>query len=542
MSSPSDPFERIFSDLDAAAEGSLRPAKDQEEAETVEMLCDAIARFAERHVDPERIDADHSIPKELIQQAAEMGLFGISIPTEFGGAGLSMCACCKVVEALGMADTSLGVTIGLHAGLGLRGLVRLAPKKLQERTLPRLATGEDIACFCITESEAGSDIASVRTTAIQDGDELLVNGSKIFVTNGAFANVATTVVRSPGLGGSRRGHSMIFIPLNDRPGVTRDAEENKLGIRGTSTCSLHFEDLRIPIDHVIGEPGKGLDNIQHVLTWGRTLMAAGCIGLAQVAYDKALAQSTQRIQFKRRLAEFGMVREMLAGMRFRLHAMECLIRVVTRLEDQDPESIIWESSVAKIFCTEAAWQVIDDSLQLHGGSGFIEETGVARLLRDCRVTRIFEGANEVLRFHLASALFAGKQGEISTLAAKLDSTLSEPAKAFDALRAQLNEAVALAKKKHGLRIFKRQMVQHRLADAAINLYTMQAVLIRAQGELGRGSFDDEAKDLCLFSCHELRRRVEISLDGQDDNADELASNLAVAACASIGEDLEEKIV
>ncbi len=538
-----DPFCRVLEDFDGQAGGLLGWGASPEEDETLRMLDAAIARFADRHLDAARIDAEARIPPEAIAAAAEMGLFGVSIPEPFGGSGLSMKACSRVVGQLGRADRSMGVTVGLHAGLGLRGLNMLGTPEQHARYLPSLASGERIACFSITESEAGSDIASMRTTAVPDGDELVLNGSKIYVTNGGFGSLATIVARTPGLGGTARGHSMLLVPL-DLPGVSRDAEEHKLGIRGSSTCSLHFDDVRLPADHLLGEPAKGLDHMALVLTWGRTLMAAGCIGLAQEAADKTLTQVTERRQFKRMIAEFGMVREKLADMRCRIHAMECLVRLVTGLEDASPDSIIWESSVAKIFCSEAAWQVTDDAVQLHGGSGFIEETGIARLLRDCRITRIFEGANELLRFHMASAAFTWKPStlaEAPSAAERMGDLLAEEARAFDTLRIRLADRLAAEKKAHGLKVFKRQMVQRRVADAAIGLYTLLGLLLRAHAHRRAGSLDDDLHAVTRRAAHLLRRQIEHSLDDGAGATDEEASRIAAAACKRAGAPLEETI-
>ncbi len=540
---PPDPFRRVIDDFDAQAGHLQRWSADAEEDETLRLLEAAIARFAERELDDARIDAQAAIPPEVIAAAAEMGLFGISIAPEYGGAGLSMKACSRVVGLLGRADRSFGVSVGLHAGLGLRGLNQLGSPEQKQRYLPQLASGERIACFSITESEAGSDIASMRTTAVADGDGLRLNGSKIYVTNGGFGSLATIVARTPELGGSRRGHSMLLVPLESE-GVSRDAEEHKLGIRGSSTCSLHFEDVRLPLDHVLGEPARGLDHMALVLTWGRTLMAAGCIGIAEAALERAAAHVCERVQFKRPIAEFGMVREKLAVMRARIHAMESLVRLVTRLEDERPDSIVWESSVAKIVCSELVWQVVDEALQLHGGSGFIEETGMARLLRDCRITRIFEGANELLRYHMASAALTWKPAamvEGPRLAPRMGELLADEAAAFDGLLSRLAERLASEKKAHGLKVFKRQMMQRRVADAACGLYTLLALLLRARGAAAAGTLDEATLRWTQYGAVLLCAEVERQLDAAAGTSDALASRIAADECARLGLDLEETI-
>ncbi|MBW1810086.1 MAG: acyl-CoA dehydrogenase family protein [Deltaproteobacteria bacterium] len=543
MSKSANPFLRVLNNFEEAARQIVSAGSNPEELETIDILKNAIARFGQKYINDAEIDAASEIPPEAIKAAAEMGLFGISIEEQYDGAGLSMKATCSVIEALSRLDRSLGVSIGLHAGLGLRGLNYFGSRELKQTYLPRLASGELIACFSVTESEAGSDIASVRTTAIEDGDQLVINGSKIYATNGGFANLATIIARTPGLGGSRRGHSMILVPL-DSPGIQRDSEEHKLGIKGSSTCSLHFEDVRVGIDHIIGTPARGLDHLNHVLSWGRTLMAAGCIGLARTAFERTLEQVTVRRQFNRMIGEFGMVRQMVADMRTRIHAMESVIRLCTQSEDQKPDSIGWESSVAKIYCSESAWQIADDTVQLHGGSGYIEETGVARLLRDCRITRIFEGANELLRFHMAAAAFSWKSeqfGQARPLSKMLDQSLSKLGGRFDSLLRRFAESLVSLKKKYGLKVFQRQMDQRRIADAAQGLYLMLALLARAQGELKSGRLTDEMLVWTEYSLTRSADLIEHSLGHIDSVQNELASRIAAGECERIGSPLKENI-
>jgi alkylation response protein AidB-like acyl-CoA dehydrogenase len=519
----------------------VRDGRDADEDETIRLLLAAVARFGLKLINEKQIDSEAHIPSEVLSAAAKMGLFGLTIPTTYGGAGLSMKGACRVIQALSEIDRSVGVTIGLHNGLGLRGLITFGSENLKTRYLPSLARGDSIACFAVTESEAGSDIAALTTTAIADGADLVINGSKIYVTNGGLAQVATIVARTPGLAGSRRGHSLILVPL-DSPGVTRDAEEHKLGIRGSSTCTVHFDNVRVGMDHILGQPSKGLDHLSYVLSWGRTMMAAGCLGCAQAALEKTLAQVTGRRQFKRPIAEFGMVREKIARMRSRLHEMECAIRLVTWIEDDQPGSIIWESSVAKVFSSESAWKVADDAVQLHGGSGFIEETGVARYLRDVRITRIFEGANELLRFHLASTAFTWEPVQVangSKLAGQLDTRLAHEAAEFDNLRRRFAEALTVQRNKYGIKVFQRQMTQQRIADASINLYVLLAILARAHGESKQGRLNDMLVTWTRYSAHELCKIVRHNLEDLDDNSNDLANQIAKNECDRAGCILKE---
>ncbi|NMB76612.1 MAG: hypothetical protein GYA21_15970, partial [Myxococcales bacterium] len=541
MAPLADPFRRVLSNFSARARSTLSDARDAEEAETVQALERSVERFSQRLVDPARIDAEARIDPGVLSAAKELGLFGMTIPQEFGGAGLSMKAACRVMRCLGRQDASVGVSIGLHNGLGLRGLIHLGTPEQKQKYLPDLAAGRKIACFSATEAGAGSEIAAIRASAVEDGDGFVLSGEKIYVTNGGFADLATVPARTPGLGGSRRGLTLFLVPL-DLPGVSRGREEHKLGIKGSSTCTLHFDEVRLPRSAILGEVSRGLDHLAHILEWGRTLMAAGCIGLMQNAWEKTLFQVTNRKQFGRVIGEFGMVREKLAAMRSRLHALESAMRLSTALDEEGSEGIPQESLVLKLACTEWAFAAADEAVQLHGGSGFIEETGVARLLRDVRITRIFEGANEVLRFHLASAAFAWDAEALShsRLAPLVDDTLRPEAERFDGLLQALAAALAAQKKTFGIKVFVRQMAQRRIASATTALYLSLCVLARAQGEMAAGSADDALLDLTRLVLGELAATAQVELSSFDEARDALASRIAARECERAGCALKEK--
>lgn len=541
MAPLADPFRRVLSNFSARARSTLSDARDAEEAETVQALERSVERFSQRLVDPARIDAEARIDPGVLSAAKELGLFGMTIPQEFGGAGLSMKAACRVMRCLGRQNASVGVSIGLHNGLGLRGLIHLGTPEQKQKYLPDLAAGRKIACFSATEAGAGSEIAAIRASAVEDGDGFVLSGEKIYVTNGGFADLATVPARTPGLGGSRRGLTLFLVPL-DLPGVSRGREEHKLGIKGSSTCTLHFDEVRLPRSAILGEVSRGLDHLAHILEWGRTLMAAGCIGLMQNAWEKTLFQVTNRKQFGRVIGEFGMVREKLAAMRSRLHALESAMRLSTALDEEGSEGIPQESLVLKLACTEWAFAAADEAVQLHGGSGFIEETGVARLLRDVRITRIFEGANEVLRFHLASAAFAWDAEALShsRLAPLVDDTLRPEAERFDGLLQALAAALAAQKKTFGIKVFVRQMAQRRIASATTALYLSLCVLARAQGEMAAGSADDALLDLTRLVLGELAATAQVELSSFDEARDALASRIAARECERAGCALKEK--
>ncbi len=448
---------------------------EQAEPEVVDLLLPEVARFMARDVDGAAIDREGLIPPAVREAAGRLGLFGMTIPGAYGGAGLSLGAASRVVAEMARVDRSVAIMVGLHCGLGTRGLVELGNPALKSRWLPRLASGATIASFAATEANAGSDLMAIRTTGRATEHGLRIEGEKSYVTNGGFAGLFTVLARTPGLGGAR-AHSLVCIPA-DTPGIVLGREEDKLGIRGSSTVTVTFDGAVVPLDHVLGTPGKGLEHAYEILTWGRTLMSAGCVGTARGALDAARAHVAARRQFGRAVGEFGATRAHVAWMAARTHAMQAMVSSVAELHAAG-SSIEIESAMAKVFCSDGAFEVCDRSLQLHGALGFLEETGVARMLRDCRITRIFEGANDVLLVRVGAGVLGGK----GTFDVRCVPELSDVAERLEgAERTLRHEARAMAERL-GVEAIRHQVALQRLARALIALRAAAAVLERASGE------------------------------------------------------------
>ncbi|MDP2311568.1 MAG: acyl-CoA dehydrogenase family protein [Pseudomonadota bacterium] len=452
-------------------------------------FCDSVDRFARASVDARRIDAAHRIEPAVIEGLAELGVFGVSIPEAYGGADLGLPGVCSVVTTLARHDRSVATTVGLHLGLGTRGLVAFGSDALKAAWLPDLAAGRRIAAFATTEAGAGSDLAAIRTRAlpVPASDQLEVDGEKIFVTNGGFARVYTLTAATPGLGGARKGHSLLLVAREDA-GVTAGPEEDKLGLRGSSTTTLHLDAVRVPADRVIGVPGEGMTHLGHVLAWGRTVLAAGCVGSADAALGATVAYVAQRRQFGRTLDAFEVVREQVAEMAAVRFAMEALVRAASRLSG---EHLLSRSVAAKVFCSEGNWEIVDTAIQLHGGVGYIEETGLALLLRDARITRIFEGANDVLRVHLGTieAMSPPERRPLRGI-----SPLGRVADAFDA---GVEELRAHLRGRYGIRLAREQRLLHRLGQLAVLRDACDAAVVRAAEEETPASADLAAHWLAL---------------------------------------------
>ncbi|MCB9734555.1 MAG: acyl-CoA dehydrogenase family protein [Deltaproteobacteria bacterium] len=376
-----------------------RPGRADDDPARV--FADELSRFLAERVDPARVDADHRLPEGLLGELAELGVFGVSIPERWGGSELGLGGACTLVEALAHRDRAVATTVGLHVGLGTRGLVAFATDAQRDRWLPDLASGRRLAAFATTEPGAGSDLSRLATRARLDPatGRLRVDGQKIYVTNGGLARTYTIAVATEGLGGAAFGQNLLVLERDD--GVVVGAEERKLGLRGSSTTSLFLDGVDVGVDRVIGAPGSGHKVIGQVLAFGRTAMAAGCTGTAWAALEGATRHVAERRQFGKPLAAQPVVRVQLADMVGGLLAMRAIVAATGRVEHDEAE-LERRSLAAKVFCSEMDWTICDTALQLHGGSGYVEETGAALLLRDARITRIFEGANDVLLSRLGA--------------------------------------------------------------------------------------------------------------------------------------------
>lgn len=415
----------------------------------------SVRDFCRREVRALDIDERGAIPPSVLEGLRELGLFGATLPPEWGGAGLSALDATKLVATLARFDRSVATTVGLHLGLGTRGLVAFGSRAQHERYLPQLATGTCIAAFATTEPAAGSDLSALEATAREADGGLVLNGTKLYVTNGALCSLLTVTARTPGLGGAEHGTSLLLVDPHQRR-VVRQREERKLGLRGSSTTAFVFDDCRLERSALLGEPGSGARQLVEVLSWGRLLLSAGCTGTAQTALTAALAHVHTRKQFRRPLLAQSVVQHQLSRAWALTFGMRALVEAAASKEADRP-ALARLTTSAKVFCSEAAGQVTDLALQLHGGSGYIEDTGLALLARDSRVTRIFEGANDVLVTH------AGQEMLTHPCSPDAPGELRELAAAVASRRAALCDDRAAP----GLRALSRRAEIHALGQAVV---------------------------------------------------------------------------
>lgn len=372
--------------------------------ETFGQLLETIARFTRERLIPNemRVEEENDIPAEIVQEMRDLGLFGMSIPEEYGGLGLSMRQEALAVIELCRASLAFRSLIGTNVGIGAQGIVMDGDDEQKKRYLPGLASGELIASFALTEPDVGSDAASIRTSARRDGDDFIINGTKRFITNATRASVFTLMARTNPDEKGAAGITAFLVPA-DTPGIRLGKVDRKMGQRGTRTCDVIFEDARIPASAIIGGPqrlGMGFKTAMKVLDRGRIHVSAMAVGTARRMLDEALGYALERKQFGRSISEFQLVQAMLADSQTELAAGRALLLSAADALDRDGSAIL-EASCSKYYCTEMAGRVADRAVQIHGGSGYMAEYAVERLYRDVRLLRIYEGTSQIQQLVIA---------------------------------------------------------------------------------------------------------------------------------------------
>ena len=369
----------------------------------VRQLCDEIRRFIRNEVDPRSrwIEENDEIPADLLQKARELGLFGLTIPEEYGGIGLDLAGKCAVEEEMGKTNYGFATVIGNHTGISSTGIVSIGNPEQKRKYLPRMATGEWIGAFALTEPQAGSDPASLRTRAVKKGDRYILNGEKIFITNAGLANVFTVMAVTDSTKGIK-GISAFIVERNF-PGFSIGRNELKMGMHGCTTAPLAFTDCEVPAENLLGAEGMGYVQAMKTLTAGRVTVAARSCGIM----DKLIAQSVDymktRTQGGKKLAEHQGLQWMLADMSVARDAARGLTqRAIEALLRGERGTM--EASAAKLFATEALGRVVDAAVQIHGGMGYMREVGIETTFRDVRIVRIYEGTSEIQRNIIAGQL------------------------------------------------------------------------------------------------------------------------------------------
>jgi len=370
-----------------------------------EALRRLIREFARKEVAPiaAEIDREGRIPFETLRKAGEIGLLGVCFPQEYGGMGAGETGYCIMMEELGRVCTSTATNIGAHIGIGAMTIHLDGTKAQKEKYLTPLARGEKLAAFLLTESGAGSDAAAIRTRAVRDGDHWVINGTKTFNTNGSFADIATVMaVTDPTLGA--RGGITAFIVEADSPGYEVGRHEDKMGIRGSSTAELVFDNLRVPHENVLGKVGEGFVSFMKSLDMGRLTVGAASVGGAQMALDASVRWARTRRQFGAELAHKQSVQWMIADMATEIEALRSLVyRAAWMVDTGQPFTRL--AAMCKVYGSEVASRAVNMALQIHGGLGYSRDFAVERYFRDARIGEIYEGTSEIQRYIIARNIF-----------------------------------------------------------------------------------------------------------------------------------------
>ena len=507
-------------------------------------------------------DVVAELPSEFVQELREFGLFGLVVPEEFGGMGLGSMAYSRTLQEIGRYDASVALTIGAHSSIGMRGLLLLGTDEQKKRYMPKLATGEMIAAYCLTEPGAGSDAAAIATTAVQDSDDWVLNGNKLWITNGGIADFFTVFAKT-----DTGGHGKMtgFIVTRDMDGVSIGPHEDKMGIRASSTTTVHFDDVRVPNANVLGEVGEGFKTAMLILNSGRTGLGGGCVGGIKKLIELSTTEANQRKTFGKSLGEYGMIKKKIGQMVIDCYTSEAVVTMVSGLIDEGYKEYAVEAAISKVYATECLWRSCDEGLQIAGGNGFMREYPYERMMRDSRIYRIFEGTSEILRLFIALTAMNDVASQLQELQSTMKGIFNEPIKGFGVLSDYAKKHVGLRAgigeqskfenlhkalkdsqavfeeetrylasaadrilRKHGKGIIGKQFASKRLADIMIDLFVMASTISRVQASIDETGVEKNERELKILTAftRQAKTRIKLNFRRIDINDDEIIKSLA----------------
>ncbi len=543
-------------------EGTLFPYPEpsRDEADSTNQLVETVRRYFEKNVDSKQIDLDEKIPDQVLEGLKALGVFGMAIPKAYGGGGMSHTAFARVMEEFGALDSSIAVTVGAHQSIGLEGILLFGTGSQKEKYLPKLATGEHVAAFALTEPGAGSDAAAIQTRAEKRGDRYVLNGSKVWITNGAFADVFTVFARTSSSEDGAKPRLTAFIVERGK-GLTSGRHEKKLGIRGASTTEVFFDNVEVPEANVLGEVGRGFKVAMEVLNNGRIALASGCVGACKRLIRLGVERAEERKAFGRSIGEFGLIKDKIAEMMSETYALESMTYLTTGFVDRKVKDYSVESAICKVFGSETLWRVANETLQIAAGTGYMCDYPYERCLRDARINLIFEGTNEILRCFIA---LSGMQGPGEALT-EVSKAMREPIKGFGLLsdfafrkaksalgRERITrahpilsrESVILEElthdlvrnvdkvlRRHGRNIAEMQFTQKRVADMAIDLFAIASVISRTSRAIELRGEEGARREIALTHVfvNRAEKRLRDTAASFDKNDDELRKSIAAKA-------------
>ncbi|XP_071085182.1 very long-chain specific acyl-CoA dehydrogenase, mitochondrial-like [Haliotis cracherodii] len=522
-----------------------------EQQETLQMLIDPTAKFFEEVNDALKNDSIEKVDDPTLEGLKELGAFGLQVPVDHGGLGLCNTQYARLVEIVGAHDLGVGITLGAHQSIGFKGILLFGNPEQKKKYLPKLASGETVAAFCLTEPASGSDASSIKTRAVPsaDGKHYILNGSKIWISNGGLAEIFTVFAQTPVTDpktGLTKDKVTAFVVERSFGGVSNGPPEKKMGIKASNTAEVYFEDVKVPAECVLGGEGGGFKVAMNILNNGRFGMAAALSGTMRYCIHKAVEHASQRTQFGKRIDSYGAIQEKIARMTMMQYVTESMAYMVSANMDQGSTEFQIEAAISKIYASEAAWFCADEAIQILGGMGFMRDTGLERVMRDLRIFRIFEGTNDILRLFVAltGIQYAGGQlkevqkalknpaanvGVLFNMGSKrakrmvgmssgqslsqfvhpdLQAAGSKTAKAIEEFGGTVEDVLI----KFNKQIIDEQFVLKRIADSAIDIYGMVSSLSRASRSLNQHHQSAQHEKLIVnVFCDEAAERITTNL-------------------------------
>ena len=525
-------------------------------------LAGRLREFCREKIDPVSIDKNSEIPQPVIRGLGNLGVLGACLPVNCGGLGMGQTAYCRILEVLGGWCASTALFVNAHHSIGPRALVLFGTPEQQQRWLPKLASGEWISAFALTEPEAGSDAGNVQSTATPTPDNtgFRINGEKRWITNGGIAQILTVMARTP-MADGRGSKVTAFLVTPDMPGFqVVERRMDKCGVRGTATSRLAFRDMFVPRENVLGQLGKGLKIALTVLDFGRTTFGASCTGAAKFCVERASRHANTRVQFGETLGSFELVKDKLAYMQAGAFAMESCTYQTAALIDSGTEDFMLETAMLKVFSTDTLWRIINDTFQIFGGRAYFTDEPYERMLRDARINMIGEGANDVLRVFSAlvgmrdvgmelegvlraiqhpignfsrMTRFAGRKFRsflVPPLVETRSTELDRDAAAFGQLVRSFGRQVERLLRTYQEEILERQYQLGRVADAATELYVGACVLNRLDAMMTHTDGSESNLQYALatgrYYLQTSSRRIRRALSDLWDNDDQATTSLA----------------
>lgn len=536
------------------------------------LMHQSIDEWCRENVDAMTFDDEKRLPADVLEGLKQMGLFGLIIPEAHGGSELTQTLYTRTLELMNKHDASMTLAVGAHQSIGLKGLYLYGTEEQKTKYMPRLATGELVAAFALTEPTAGSDAAGVKARLVREGDTYVLNGSKLWITNGGFADFFTVFAKES-VGGEERITAIMVT--RDMGGVSHGPEEQKLGIRASSTVEVHFQDVRVPAENVLGKPGDGFKIAMGILNQGRLGLAGGALGAIKSVLDQSVVYAKNRKAFQHTISEFGLIQEMITEMTCHAYAVEAMTYLTTSFVDAGDMDYSLEAAICKVYGTEAAWRCLNLAMQIHGGNGYMKDYGLERKLRDGRIGIIFEGTNEILRLFIALTGVKEPASEYKRIGKELQSlqnvrdldslndaisrigvisefalaqvranvvgdkvegfheSLSKEAERLSTATKALTQTAGKLIRQYGQKLVDEQIQLARLADIAIDTFMIAAVLARANSVIEKhGGPEKNARELALAQLvvRDAKARINQKVYNVKANRDEDVRAIARHVC------------